>query len=241
MRRILWAAVLLLVLCAEPEKALVVEVIDGDTIKLSNGELVRLLGINAPEKGQKFYEEAKKRLKELVEGKEVLLEKDREDKDRYGRLLRYVYVDGKLVNVLLVREGLAFAMAEGLKYERDFKEAEKFAREQKLGIWRDLDCRSCIGIAYMKLSADCKDEFLVLKNSCPFACNLTHWILSIGDKNFIFPEISLEGGKTVTIHSGCGENGGNFYLCSSCLLGKEGVIYLFDSEGKVVLSYAYGK
>ena len=77
---------------------------DGDTIELSNGEKVRYIGINTPETkdprkivecfGKESYEYNKK----LVEGKEVALEKDVSDKDKYGRLLRYVWIEEKMIN-----------------------------------------------------------------------------------------------------------------------------------------------
>ncbi|MDI6885900.1 MAG: thermonuclease family protein [archaeon] len=74
---------------------------------MQNGDKVRLLGINTPEKGQPYYEEATNRLKELIEGKTVTLEKDIEDKDQYERLLRYIYIDDTFVNLEMVREGYA--------------------------------------------------------------------------------------------------------------------------------------
>ena len=80
---------------------------DGDTLTLETGERVRLLGINAPEKKQHLYEEATERLRELVEGKNVTLQTDFDQTDRYDRLLRYVFVEGVFVNEILVREGLA--------------------------------------------------------------------------------------------------------------------------------------
>jgi len=83
-------------------EAVVARVIGGDTIELKGGKRVRLLGIDATEKGQYYHDEAANRLKQLVEGKKVVLEKDVTDRDRYGRLLRYVYVDGIFVNLEMV-------------------------------------------------------------------------------------------------------------------------------------------
>lgn len=236
------------------EKALVVEVVDGDTIRIENGELVRLLGINAPEKGQRFYEDAKRRLEELLEGKEVLLEKDVTNRDIYGRLLRYVYVNGTLVNLIIVKEGLAYAYKiENLKYEEDFKKAEYEARALKLGIWnRTWNCSDCIGIAYFEWDAkgdDCMNpngEFVVLKNFCWFSCNLTSWSVSDESGNvFVFPELLLEGGSSVTLYSGCGQNKENeFYFCSNLICkaiwNNDGdTLYLRNSENETVLQYTY--
>ena len=74
------------------ETSVVSRVIDGDTVELIDGERVRLIGIDTPEKGNKCYKESAIRLSELVEGKDVILERDVEDKDRYGRLLRFIFL-----------------------------------------------------------------------------------------------------------------------------------------------------
>lgn len=78
---------------AEQEINRVKRVIDGDTIVLSNGEKLRYIGIDTPERGECGYEQAKERNKQLVTGQTVWLEKDKNNRDRYQRLLRYVYID----------------------------------------------------------------------------------------------------------------------------------------------------
>lgn len=116
----------------------VVRVIDGDTIELADGNIIRYIGIDAPELGSDCYsEEATKKNRELVEGKEVKLEKDVSDKDRYGRLLRYVYVDDILVNELLVREGFAYAKNydPDTSYLEQFAVAEYKAKDSNMGLW----------------------------------------------------------------------------------------------------------
>ncbi len=128
---------------AVEEKYLVSRVIDGDTIELSNGTKVRYIGIDTPETVdprktvQCFGVEANNRNKQLVEGKEVRLEKDVSDIDKYGRLLRYVYVNGVFVNLVIVQEGFAYSYTypPDVKYQSKFVEAEKLAREQKKGLW----------------------------------------------------------------------------------------------------------
>jgi micrococcal nuclease len=113
------------------------KVIDGDTIELTNGQKVRLLGIDAPEKGQYYYEEAGSRLEQLVRGKEVFLEKDVSNRDNYGRLLRYVYVGSLFVNLEMVREGYAqaFVVAPNLKYSHIFFKTENETSAKGIGIW----------------------------------------------------------------------------------------------------------
>jgi micrococcal nuclease len=116
-------------------KKLVTKVIDGDTFLIEGGYSVRILGIDADERGYPCYEAAKNRLEELILNKEVKLEKGKEDFDQYCRYLRYVFVDDKNVSLELVREGLAVARfsPEDTKYREEISLAEKEARENKIG------------------------------------------------------------------------------------------------------------
>lgn len=120
-------------------KLIVTRVIDGDTVELNTGERVRLILIDAPESGEECYKEAKSRLEQLVLNKEVRLEKDVSETDRYGRLLRYVYVGSTFVNYQLVREGLAYASPypPDIKYKVQIEEAQKLAEEEAVGcLWK---------------------------------------------------------------------------------------------------------
>ncbi len=91
----------------EFENVVVGRAIDGDTLELSTKEKVRLSGINTPEKNECYYKGAKEKLSELVAGKQVYLERDYTNKDKYHRLLRYVYVDNNEVNSILGQNGIA--------------------------------------------------------------------------------------------------------------------------------------
>jgi len=131
--------------------AKVIRVIDGDTIELEGGIKLRYIGIDTPETrhptvGVECYgAESSQKNSELILGKEVRLEKDVSETDRYGRLLRYVYVttDGGeiFVNQELVKTGFAQARSypPDIKYQEIFRAAEAEAREKKLGLWGD-DC-----------------------------------------------------------------------------------------------------
>ncbi len=93
-----------------PPRLTVTRVIDGDTVDLSDGSTVRLIGIDTPERGVCGYGEAAERLRQLVEGKAVtLVPGARDDRDRYGRLLRYIEVDGLDVDLEMIRGGHARA------------------------------------------------------------------------------------------------------------------------------------
>ncbi|HPT63507.1 MAG TPA: thermonuclease family protein [Candidatus Atribacteria bacterium] len=124
---------------------LVARVIDGDTIELSNGEKVRYIGIDTPElhhpqKEVEYYaREAYEANCRLVEGKRVRLELDVEERDRYGRILAYVYVDDLMVNEWLVANGYAHVATfpPNVKYAERFLQLEREARQAKIGLWAD--------------------------------------------------------------------------------------------------------
>jgi len=123
-----------------PETATVIQVIDGDTIIIEGNYRVRYIGIDTPEiyPIQEAYAiEAWQLNRELVEGKEVRLERDVSETDKYGRLLRYVYVGDIFVNAELVRLGLAEAKAypPDVKYQDYLEKLESAARKAGIGIW----------------------------------------------------------------------------------------------------------
>jgi len=135
--------------------ARVIKVIDGDTIDISTGERVRYIGVDTPEtkhpikKVECFGKEASGKNKELVLDQEVRLEKDVSDKDRYGRLLRYVYIparpgggDALFVNDYLARNGFAHAATfpPDVKFSEQFLSAEREARENSRGLWAPGAC-----------------------------------------------------------------------------------------------------
>jgi len=122
------------------DQALVTRVIDGDTIEIEGGQRVRYIGMDTPEDTsvrECFGEEATRRNRALVEGRLVELERDVSKTDRFGRLLRYVWVDEEMVNEILVAEGftLVATFPPDVKYERSFLLAQSNAREGRLGLW----------------------------------------------------------------------------------------------------------
>jgi endonuclease YncB( thermonuclease family) len=92
-----------------PRTSLVSRVVDGDTIELGNGQTVRIVGIDTPERGQCGYEEASNSMASLVLGKRVRLSISDEDTDHYGRLLRYVNVGSMDAGLRQIKRGLAIA------------------------------------------------------------------------------------------------------------------------------------
>jgi micrococcal nuclease len=129
---------------AVPISVLIRTAYDGDTVILNSGEQVRYLGIDAPEMGRKGAKsdfmalESRNYNLQLVRDVRVRLEFDEERKDRHGRILAYVFLEnGDMVNLLLVRKGLAFVSTKkpNMKYLTLLLDAQRQAMIEKLGIW----------------------------------------------------------------------------------------------------------
>lgn len=119
------------------------QVIDGDTITVSGVGVVRLLGVDAPEKtggyrqSEPFGDAATAFMKRLLEGQIVRLEYDGAAKDQYNRTLAYVFLpDGRLANVEIIKAGFAETYRR-FEYKRkpDFFAAERDAKDAKRGMW----------------------------------------------------------------------------------------------------------
>lgn len=149
------AAVLFLILCpaAPPEcgeYTRVERVIDGDTVQIEGGARVRYIGIDTPEmrfrngtrwiySPQPFGVQAKALNEALVLGKRVRLEFDVVKRDRYGRLLAYVYAGDIFVNRRIILEGYAMLMTipPNVKHVDEFREALEQARKSRRGMWKN--------------------------------------------------------------------------------------------------------
>ncbi|AOH54088.1 hypothetical protein ABE28_006965 [Peribacillus muralis] len=152
--------------------AKIVRVVDGDTvkIKLANGneETVRLLLIDTPETVhpskpvQPFGPEASKFTKNLMPaGSTVEVETGIGERDKYGRLLAYFYVDGKMVNKLLLEKGLArvaYVYAPNTKYLAELESIQKQAQKGRIGIWSIEDYATSKGFDDSKTDEAPKEE-----------------------------------------------------------------------------------
>ena len=139
---------------ADKENAIVSRIVDGDTVELSDGRKLRYIGIDTPEsvnprkEVECFSKEASKANEILVLNKEVWLEKDITDSDRYGRVLRYVYiVDPETKKVIFVNQKLVSqGFAHAYRYEPDtkyydlFKSLENQAKSTQRGLWSPEAC-----------------------------------------------------------------------------------------------------
>jgi len=122
------------VIFSDGEERVVTKIIDGDTVVVEGGETIRLIGIDCDERGKECYSAAKNYIEEVLLDKLVVLESEDEDKDMYGRSLRYIFLDGENVNVRLVKEGYCVArIYSETKYKGEIQIAEQEAIDNNVG------------------------------------------------------------------------------------------------------------
>lgn len=139
------ALILLLALSVLPApagQARFLTVIDGDSLVVEldgRSAEIRLIGIDAPEGRQRYGTQARSHAMGLCYGRELRLEFDRERRDRYGRVLAYVYVGGRMLNEEMVRAGLALALPvePNTAHAARLKRAEDEARAARRGFWAE--------------------------------------------------------------------------------------------------------
>lgn len=108
-----------------------VRIIDGDTFELASGEVVRLICVDAPETGKTGADEATEFLSTLILAKELRLENDTDDKDAYGRLLRYVYLDSNEGKIFVNKEIVKQGYGSVFRYGNDTSKCEEIDNESK--------------------------------------------------------------------------------------------------------------
>lgn len=139
-----------------PNKTLyrVLKVVDGDTIDVlidGKTERLRLIGINTPEtvdprrEVECFGKEASNKAKEILDNQFVVLENDttQSERDKYGRLLRYVFLpDGTNFILFMIEEGYAYEYTYdgSYKYQKEFKLAQEYAKNNQKGLWSGTTC-----------------------------------------------------------------------------------------------------
>lgn len=251
----------------EPDAVSVLSVVDGDTMRVlyeGAAESLRLIGINSPERNECLYAEAASRLADLVGDGELHLEPDQSDRDQYGRLLRYVFVDDVFVNEMLVREGLAISR----HYQPDtarqatLDAAQELAQAEDAGMWNPAACDAAMGfvspgnasieIGQIRFNADgddnhnLNDEWVELNNPGGSDLDLTGWGVkdeSASHRYSFPPGFRLGAGATVRLHTGCGSDAGNaLYWCNtgSAVWNNSGdTVFVLDPSGNVVVSRSY--
>lgn len=205
-------------LLTETETIHVDRVIDGDTIE-SNRTSIRLLGINAPERGELYYEEAKEFLESIILNKTVILKFGKDRYDKYDRTLAYIFLNNKNINLELVENGFAnyyFPSGKDIYYSEFSNAWEKCINKNINLCEKSADiCSQCIEL---------KDS-MTLKNICSFECDISNWkIKTEGRENIILEEILNDGEEL------------EFNLT---LTPTGDTIFLWDDEGKLVLWERY--
>lgn len=196
----------------DSDKAHIDRIIDGDTIE-SNGTSIRLLGINAPERGEYFYEEARKFLEDSILNQTANLKYGKEKYDKYHRILAYVFLNGKNINIELVENGYAnYYFYDGKdEYSDALFGAWETCMENKINLCESSTsvCSSCIYVYINRVI-----------NNCGFSCDLNGWeIKTEGREKFVFNSTLVPGGEV----------GFSLDLSNS-----GGGLFLRDEEGKLV-------
>ncbi len=251
--------------CTSGTLARVVSVTDGDTMTVEiNGanERVRLIGINAPEAGECFASEATTELRSLTVGTTVRLVTDQSNRDDFGRLLRYVFVDGRARGTLFVNEVLVeggFAIAN--RYEPDtaraneLDEAQARAQDANRGVWVEGACGppAPVDLVISAVNADApgndnenKNGEWVTIRSRSGAADMTGFVLKdeTASHRYSFPDGFVLGeGASVRVFTGCGSNSEtHLYWCHarSAVWNNDGdTAFLLDPSGNLVAQLSY--
>jgi len=219
------------------ETFFVERVIDGDTFVI-NKTSVRMLGINTPERGEKYYAEAKEFLSKKVLNKSVKLEFGKEKYDLYKRILAYTFTDEN-VNLEIVKNGFAnFYFPSGKdKYYSEFYTAWENCVKKNINLCeKSTDkCADCIFLEQF----DVASQKIIFENTCGFDCNLNNWwIKDEGRKKFIFDNFILKKNSYVEIVVGNFTNTPQklFWKNEKYVWTETGdTLFLRDSSGKLVL------
>lgn len=175
---------------AETQKEISVKrVIDGDTIELEDGTRVRYIGMDTPEAGDCFGQEAARENRKLVEGKRVRLETDVQKLDKYSRLLAYVFVDEIFVNEELVRRGVAQVLTypPDVKYTEKFVAAQEEAKNKNAGLWDQTSCSGSKGDAFRSYPPESSENQAESSQSTQSGCVIKGNISSSGEKIYHIP------------------------------------------------------
>ncbi len=232
------------------ETVTVAEVIDGDTIELSDGRRVRYIGMNTPERDQPYYKEASETNRQLVAGREVQLEFDVETLDKYGRSLSYIWADGVMVNLQIVKLGFAnaFTVPPNVRYEEEMRAAEQKAREAGRGLWAGSDV--ALKIVHIEANAPGDDrenpngEWIEIANQSSEPVQMEDYTLK-DEANHIytFGDFVVESGTSFRLYSGQGQDGETelYWGLDGESVWNNGsdAAFLRDVQGALIDTYAY--
>lgn len=243
-------------------RAVVLEVVDGDTllVRILGGsfpgaadgaiEEVRIIGIDAPETGEALSAAATAALKKLCAGAQIELSADQENRDQYGRLLAYLFLeDGTFVNGQMLRLGFAtlFIVPPNERFADRLQLAQSDAQEAHIGVWAAAR-PSPVEIVTVRYdppgddTLDLNEEYVVFRVTV--AGNLKGYaVKDESGKHFAFPSRTYQKGQTITLHSGHGADTVTdvYWGFSTSAVWNNGgdTVKVLDPEGHIVESSAY--
>ena len=179
-------------------------IIDGDTVE-SNSTSIRLLGINAPERGEYLYDGAKEFLEDKILNQTVYLKYGKERYDKYNRILAYIFLNNTNINIKLVENGYANYYFYGGKdeYSNELLGAWETCMENKINLCEPSNsvCFSCISI-----------NINTIINNCNFECDINGWeIKGEGRNKFIFNK-TLSSNQETDFELDLADSGGSLFL-----------------------------
>lgn len=238
----------------ERKEAVVVRVIDGDTIEINiSGDLekIRLLDVNTPEKGEFYHEQALNYLNRTLLGKVIFLEA--KERDKYERLLGYVFYNYELINEQILKSGYGHYFSyQDTKYTNELKDAEEYAQKNFLGIWQKSNdsCSECIILKELdngKGKDDCEagTEFAIFYNKCEYRCDLNGWSVKDSATHiYKFKGNIIAQDKKLILYNGVGTDNATTLFwqnkgCASLWNDAGDALFLRDKEGGIVVYYSY--
>lgn len=234
-------------------EARVVSVVDGDTIVVADSggaeDEVRLIGIDTPETGEKFSQEAADALEGLVGYAVVWLETDVEIRDQYDRLLAYVWVDDAMANEGLLRQGLGtvYTLPPNVKYVERFQAAQDEAEATESGVWGSAS-DSPLRIVAVEYDAPGDDSLNLNEEYIAFEVLVSGTLAgySVEDETghrYQIADCVFQKGDVFKLHSGEGaDTESDLYWGAhgAAIWNNDGdMVKVLDSQDKIVESYDY--
>jgi micrococcal nuclease len=247
---------------AGSERVTVTRIQDGDTVEIEMlsgaSETVRLIGINTSESGECFSEEATIALASLLSDQVITMTSDVSDRDQFGRLLRYLWLDrGVFVNEIMVSRGYAQARdyPPDSRYAEDIAVAQESAQADAVGIWAadacgpptEADLR-VVGVLSDPPGSDTDNlegEWVDIVNAGSTEVSMRGWVLkdeSSSHRYFFADDFVIAPQTVVRISTGCGPDGDEtlFWCNGSAVWNNTGdTAFLLDPTGNIVSFYRY--
>ena len=226
----------------------VTEVVDGDTFYLGNGDKVRMLGINTPESGRPYAQEATGFLTNMILGKEVTLVNDSKngDSDSYGRLLAHVYVNDTFVNYEIIKAGYAFwyPYTSGTDLDAEYEAAQAFASNNTVGLWTKSSYNLTIDhIEYNPEGSEADGEYVVLTNHESYNVSMVGWFLQDEAAQTAYEfNFTISNNSSIRIYTGDGTDNSTtlYWGWHQGIWNNSGDFAIIqDENGYLVDSYRY--